>query len=369
MSFTAHDHAYMARALELAVRGLYTTDPNPRVGCVLVRDGRVLGEGWHRRAGEPHAEVHALQAAAEARGATAYVTLEPCSHHGRTPPCAEALVAAGVARVVVAMEDPNPRVAGAGLRRLQQAGIETASGLLSDQAEALNPGFTKRMRQGLPYLRVKLASSLDGRTAMRSGESKWITSDAARRDVHRLRARSSAIVTGIGTVLADDPRLTVRDVAAGEGLLAPLRVVLDRSLRTPPGAQVLAGGALLFHGAADPGRAEALRQSGAELQAVPEAEPGLDLLEVLRELGAREINEVLIEAGPTLAGACLQQGLADELVLYLAPHLMGHEGRPLLSLPGLERMDQRLPLERADVRQVGEDLRIVMRPRGRPFHV
>ena len=360
-NFTAADHSHMARALQLAERGLCTTDPNPRVGCVLAQGDRVVGEGWHRRAGEPHAEVLALRAAgAEARGATAYVSLEPCSHHGRTPPCADALLAAGVARVVAAVADPNPLVAGCGLERLRQAGVSVAEGLLAGQARALNAGFIRRVAGGRPLVRVKLAASLDGRTAMASGESRWITGAPARRDVHRLRARSSAVLTGVGTVLADDPRLTVRDF---DGPFAtPLRVVLDPRLRTPAGAAVLAGGepTLVLHRPdVDPA---VLGGTGAALQAVQPAPLGLDLAAVLAALAAREVNEVLVEAGATLAGAFMTAGLADELWLYLAPHLMGEGGRPLLCLPGLDRMSQRLGLRLRELRQVGDDLRLVMVP-------
>lgn len=363
------DVAWMARALRLAERGLYTTDPNPRVGCVLVKDGEVIGEGWHARAGEPHAEVHAIREAGErARGATAYVTLEPCNHHGRTPPCSEALVAAGVARVVAAMEDPNPRVAGSGLARLREAGIEVRENVLAAQAEAVNPGFCKRMRTGLPWVRVKLAMSLDGRTAMASGESRWITGDAARADVQRLRARSSAIVTGIGTVLADDPSLNVRlaadELAGVAPVRQPLRVVLDSRLRMSATARMLGleGDTLVFACREDDSAARALREAGAEVTVVDgDGRPSPEA--VLRELGRRECNEVLVETGPTLAGAFVSVGLVDELVVYLAPHLMGDNGRGLLSLPGLERMEQRIELEFREVRAVGRDWRITAVPR------
>ena len=361
--FTSDDYRYMARALQLAERGLYTTDPNPRVGCVLVRDGGVVGEGWHERAGEPHAEAHALRAAGErARGATAYVTLEPCCHHGRTPPCSEALIAAGVTRVVVAMQDPNPRVAGNGLAQLQAAGIATASGLLAAEAGALNPGFAMRMRHGRPYVRCKLAMSLDGRTAMAGGESKWITGEHARADVQRLRARSSAIVTGIGTVLADDPALTAR---LPEGVTRqPLRVVLDHALRTPPRARLLrAPGATLIVGTRqDTAPREALLAAGAEIVLLHAPQGRMALAEVLEVLAAREINEVLLECGATLAGAFLHSGLIDELVIYMAPALMGDGARGLFHLPGLERMDQKLALDVRDIRKVGVDWRITAVP-------
>lgn len=356
---TIADYEYMARALRLAERGLYTTDPNPRVGCVLVRDGAIVGEGWHARAGEPHAEVHALRAAgARARGATAYVTLEPCCHHGRTPPCSDALIAAGVARVVVGLQDPNPRVAGGGLAQLEAAGIETRSGLLAAESEALNPGFVSRMRRGRPYVRCKLAMSLDGRTAMASGESKWITGEHARADVQRLRARSSAIVTGIGTVLADDPALTAR---LPEGVARqPLRVVLDHALRTPPTARLLREpGATLVIGTSEAeAPREALLAAGAEIVLLNASQDRLAPAEVLEVLAAREINEVLLEGGATLAGAFLQSGLIDELVIYMAPALMGDGARGLFHLPGLERMDQKLALDVRDIRKVGVDWRI-----------
>lgn len=364
--FLAEDHAHMARALELAARGLYSTDPNPRVGCVLVRGGEVVGEGWHEMAGGPHAEVHALRAAGErACGATAYVTLEPCCHHGRTPPCSDALLAAGVGRVVVAMVDPNPKVSGQGLRQLQAAGVRVASGVLEAEAADLNRGFIKRMRQGLPYVRAKIAMSLDGRTALASGESQWITGEAARLDVQRLRARSSAILTGIGTVLADDPRLTVR----GGGLAVkpgrqPLRVVVDSGLRTPITARLLTQpGRTLIATAADRLAAgEALRAAGAETMGLPATAAGVDLRELLRQLAAREVNEVLAEAGARLNGALLAAGLVDAVVIYMAPLALGDAGRGLFHLPGLATMAQRVEFEIADVRAVGRDWRITARP-------
>lgn len=364
----------MARAIALARRGLFTTDPNPRVGCVLVRAGRVVGEGFHRRAGGPHAERNALaQAGGDARGATAYVSLEPCCHHGRTPPCTQGLIEAGVGRVIAAMRDPNPRVAGQGLERLSAAGVEVEQGLLETEARALNPGFIQRMEQGRPYVRCKLAMSLDGRTAMAGGESQWITSPAARADVQRLRARSSAIVTGVETVLADDPFMNVRLNAAelsgmypDDPVRQPLRVVLDSHLRMPPTARMLAlpGTTLVLHTGGRPAIADALRAAGAELAQVPAARGRVDLAAALSHLAGREINEVLLETGPTLAGAALARGLIDELVVYLAPHLMGDGARGLFHLPGLERMEQRVGLEFIDVRAVGPDWRITARPAG-----
>jgi len=364
---TETDIRHMARALQLARRGLYTTDPNPRVGCVVVRDGQVVGEGFHVRAGEPHAEVLALgQAGEAARGATAYVTLEPCAHHGRTPPCAEALVAAGVGRVVAAMVDPNPRVAGQGLARLAEAGIDAESGVLEAEARALNPGFISRMERGRPYVRVKLAMSLDGRTAMASGESRWITGEAARRDVQRLRARAGAILTGMGTVRADDPGLDVRLRAEELGIEGPvrqpLRVLLDTALGCPPGAKLftVGGPVLVLTTEQDSNRHKSLVARGAQVQAVACGPGGLDLHGVMELLAGCEINELHVEAGPTLCGALTQAGLVDELVIYMAPHLMGNDARGLLNL-GLKHMDERIELKVEDIRAVGEDWRIVLR--------
>ncbi|WP_421621851.1 bifunctional diaminohydroxyphosphoribosylaminopyrimidine deaminase/5-amino-6-(5-phosphoribosylamino)uracil reductase RibD [Alkalilimnicola ehrlichii] len=361
--FSPADNLFMGRALRLARRPQQPPHPNPAVGCVLVRDGLIVGEGWHERAGEPHAEVMALHRAGEqASGATAYVTLEPCSHHGRTPPCSEALLAAGVVRVVAAMTDPNPQVAGRGLRRLRAAGLEVATGLMAEQAAALNPGFTQRMRTGRPWLRLKSAASLDGRTAMASGESRWITSPQARADVHRWRARSDAMLTGIGTVLADDPRLDVRD-AGIEAPRQPRRCVLDRDLRTPADAVLLRGeGATLFHGPdVAAGQIRRLTDAGAHCVALPLADGRLDLGAALDWLGGQGCNEVLVEAGPTLGGALSRAGLVDEWLLYLAPHLMGDAARPLLHWPGLETMSQRQPLRVQDCRLVGPDLRLTLR--------
>ena len=357
------DHGYMARALQLAANGLYTTHPNPRVGCVIVgageNAGKVVGEGWHARAGEPHAEVHALaQAGAHARGATAYVTLEPCCHHGRTPPCADALIEAGVARVVMAMVDPNPKVAGQGLAWLGAAGITTESGVLQAQAEALNAGFMMRMREHRPYVRCKLAMSLDGRTAMASGESKWITSDAARADVQRLRASSAAILTSIGTVLADDPALTVR---MGGVARQPLRVVVDSQLRISPQARLLSapGNALIVTTAQDDVRSVKLMSENVTVSVQPARQGQVDLTALMQMLAVEhEINEVLVEAGPTLNGALLDAGLIDEVIIYMAPHLMGDAARGLFHLPGLQHMSQRIALDIQDIRAVGQDWRI-----------
>jgi diaminohydroxyphosphoribosylaminopyrimidine deaminase / 5-amino-6-(5-phosphoribosylamino)uracil reductase len=369
---TPADHAFMARAIRLAERGLYSTDPNPRVGCVLVRDGAVVGEGWHRRAGEAHAERIALADAGEAaRGATAYVTLEPCCHHGRTPPCTDALIEAGVARVVAAMVDPNPLVAGQGLERLRAAGIVAESGLMADESAALNPGFIRRMRKGRPYCRCKLAASLDGRTSMASGESQWISSEAARRDVHRLRARSSVILTGVETLLADDPSMNVRltpadldGLAADDPVRQPMRVVVDSRLRTPASARMLAlpGGTLIACLAgANPVRKAELVAAGAEVVELPDHRGRVDLKALCRWLAGREVNEVLLEAGPTLAGAALAGGLVDEMVIYVAPHLMGDDARGLFRLPGLTRMEHRVPLVFEEVRRIGPDVRLRLR--------
>ncbi|MDJ0807977.1 MAG: bifunctional diaminohydroxyphosphoribosylaminopyrimidine deaminase/5-amino-6-(5-phosphoribosylamino)uracil reductase RibD [Gammaproteobacteria bacterium] len=365
------DYRYMARAIQLANKGRYTTHPNPRVGCLIVKHGEVVGEGYHRYAGEPHAERNALvMAGARAQGASAYVTLEPCCHQGRTPPCTEGLIEAGVSRVVAAMQDPNPLVAGEGLAELAAAGIQVDSGLLQAEAERLNPGFIKRMRSGLPYVRCKLAMSLDGRTAMASGESKWISSADSRRDVHRLRAGSSAILTGIGTILADDPsmdvRLTPSELELDEHLRipAPLRVVLDPDLSMPLTAGMLQrpGETLVVTGTDNPRKTAALQKAGAEVVRVAHAANQLDLQEVMRVLAAQEINEVLLETGATLAGGMLVAGLIDEIILYLAPHIMGHGARGLFHLPGLERMAERHQLQIDDVRLIGQDIRITASP-------
>jgi diaminohydroxyphosphoribosylaminopyrimidine deaminase/5-amino-6-(5-phosphoribosylamino)uracil reductase len=360
--FSATDHAHMTRALRLAGRGLFTTQPNPRVGCVIAHGAEVVGEGWHARAGEAHAEVFALRAASErARGATAYVTLEPCAHHGRTPPCADALIAAGVARVVMASEDPFAEVDGRGAARLRAAGIAVESGLLHDAARELNVGFFSRIERGRPWLRVKLAMSLDGRTALANGTSQWITGEAARADVQRWRARSSAILTGSGTVGADDPRLTVR-LADDAAFVPPLRVVLDRRLQTPAGNHVLDGSAptLILH-AADAASGDH-RFDHVECIAIAGQGDGLDLAAVLRLLGERGCNEVQVEAGPTLCGALFAAGLVDELLLYVAPVLLGDTARPLLALPPLAGMAERWQLRTLDQRQLGPDLRLRLRP-------
>lgn len=362
MSFTAIDHQFMARAIQLAERGLYTTDPNPRVGCVIVKDKQIIGEGWHERAGEPHAEVHALQQAGEkAKDATVYVTLEPCCHHGKTPPCSDALITAQVERVVVAMQDPNPLVAGNGMQQLRDAGIQVEMGLMEAQAKLLNPGFIQRMRFRRPYVRNKLAMSLDGRTAMAGGESKWITSEAARQDVQRLRARSSAIVTGVGTVLADDPSMTVRlpDIER-----QPLRVIIDTNLSTPVTAKILKepGQTLIMTISDDEDVYALLREAGAEIIRISHNAQSIDLKAMLEKLAELRINEVLLETGATLSGAMLKAQLIDEMVIYMAPVLMGDSARGLYRLPHLQDMADRIELDIREVRPVGKDLRITAIP-------
>ena len=364
---TVLDAHYMARAIELARKGLYTTHPNPRVGCVIVRDGQIVGEGWHVRAGEPHAEVYALRAAGElARGATAYVTLEPCSHHGRTPPCAEGLVTAGVARVVAAMQDPNPEVAGRGLKRLADAGIDVRCGVLETEARALNKGFLKRMELGLPFVRVKLAMSLDGRTATASGESQWITGPAARSAVQRLRAEASVVVTGADTVLADGARLTVRadelGLDAEQTALVmsrpPLRVLIDGRLRVPLDAPFFKAGPALVATCVPPA---GQYRTGPECLVIPGENGQVDLRQLLVALAARGVNEVLVEAGPRLAGAFAEQGLVDEYQIFIAAKFLGSTARPLLELP-LTRMSEATELKITDLRAVGDDWRVTAIP-------
>ncbi|EKS7427002.1 TPA: bifunctional diaminohydroxyphosphoribosylaminopyrimidine deaminase/5-amino-6-(5-phosphoribosylamino)uracil reductase RibD [Enterobacter cancerogenus] len=358
------DEIYMARAMKLAQRGRFTTHPNPNVGCVIVKDGEIVGEGFHYRAGEPHAEVHALRMAGEkARGATAYVTLEPCSHHGRTPPCCEALIAAGVSRVVASMQDPNPQVAGRGLYRLQQEGIDVSHGLMMQDAEALNKGFLKRMRTGFPYIQLKLGASLDGRTAMANGESQWITSPQARRDVQRLRAQSHAILTSSETVLADDPAMTVRwdelnaDIQAlypQENLRQPPRIVIDSQNRVTPEHRIVhQPGETLFARTKDDSRQW---PEGVRSIMVPEHNGHLDLVVLMMLLGKQQVNSIWVEAGPTLAGALLQAGLVDELIVYVAPVLLGNDARGLFVLPGLEKLADAPQLKFSEIRPVGPDV-------------
>lgn len=362
-SFRAEDRQHMARALQLAARGLETTHPNPRVGCVIVAGSTVVGEGWHARAGGPHAEADALaRAGTAARGATAYVTLEPCCHEGRTPACTTGLIAAGVARVIYAAGDPNPRVNGGGARALESAGIAVHGGLLAAESEKLNAGFMQRMRRGWPLVRSKIAASLDGRTALADGSSQWLTEAAAREDVQRWRARSDVILTGVGTVLADDPALNVR-AAADVAPLQPLRVVLDSAFRTPPTARILnKPGKVLLLGAGGRERREALTARGAEVEAAALVAGRLDLAAVLRRLGEREINEVWVEAGATLNGALLAAGLIDELVVYLAASVLGSNARGMFDLEPLASLDVRPRFRLQNVRQVGEDLRLIYTP-------
>lgn len=381
--FSESDTQYMALALQLAEKGLYTSQPNPRVGCVLVKDKQIIGQGWHQRAGEHHAEINALREASKgkqgingaAAGATAYVTLEPCSHHGKTPPCSDALIASGVKRVVVAMTDPNPLVSGKGLAWLRQHGILTESGLLAAEARALNPGFISRMLNKRPYVRTKMAISLDGRTAMASGESKWITGASARADVQRWRGRSGAIVSGVETILSDNPSLTLRledwlgdkpkAWNSNNDIKQPVRVVLDSKLRLPENAKILKQPGetwVLTTEAVTHERCKILQSLGAKVVSLPADGENLDLSSVLDYLAQEEINEVLVESGATLSGAFVRAGLVDEYIIYMAPKLIGHQGRPLFNLPGLTRMDQSLELKLKDLRQVGNDIRIVAGP-------
>lgn len=364
------DERFMARAFELARRGRFTTTPNPNVGCVIVSGGEIVGEGYHLRAGEPHAEVHALRMAGEkARGATAYVTLEPCSHHGRTPPCADALLAAGITRVVAAMQDPNPEVAGRGLYRLKQNGVDVSHGLMHSQAEAVNLGFLKRMRTGFPYVQLKMGASLDGRTAMASGESQWITSAAARADVQRFRAESSAVLSTSATVLADNPSLNVRwrvlgaDVQAvypEQSLRQPLRIILDSQNRVTPQHQLVnvPGDVLLARLEKD----QLAWPDSVEQWCVPGRENRIDLVLLMMQLAKRQVNSIWVEAGAQLAGALLQAGLVDELIVYMAPKLLGDNGRALCELPGLQHLKDAPEFVFSDVRQIGPDLRLRLKP-------
>jgi diaminohydroxyphosphoribosylaminopyrimidine deaminase/5-amino-6-(5-phosphoribosylamino)uracil reductase len=359
-AFTSVDRLHMAEALRLAEKGLWTTSPNPRVGCVIVRDGRVVGSGWHAKAGEPHAEAHALKEAGErAAGATVYVTLEPCSHHGRTPPCADALIAAKPARVVAAMQDPNPQVAGSGFDKLRAAGITVETGLMEAEATELNIGFVARMTRGRPWVRMKIAATLDGRTALANGQSQWITGAEARRDGHAWRARACALVTGIGTVRDDDPQLTVRDVPSTR---QPLRVVVDSKLQLSPAARILEGGGVLVVSAVEDGaKASALADRGAEVIVLANEQGKTDLEQIMRELARRGLNEVHVESGSKLNGSMLAAGIVDELLLYYAPSLLGDAARGMFNLPEFQTLAQKIPLKFHDVRRIGEDLRILAR--------
>ncbi len=361
MAFTSQDHLYMSRALQLAEQGLYTTQPNPRVGCVIVKDNQIIGEGAHLKAGEPHAEVFALQQAGNAaKGATAYVTLEPCNHTGRTPPCSHSLLKAGISKVIAAMQDPNPLVAGSGLAYLQAHGIDVASGLMQTQAEGLNPGFISRMTRNMPFVRSKIAASLDGKIALSNGVSQWITGEAARADVQHWRARSCAILTGVGTVLADNPSMTVREINVEK---QPLRVIVDSALKTPPNAKILAGGNVLIAFAHDTdNKSAALLSTGAELLCIPNEQAKVCLKTLLAHLAAREINEVLVEGGEGLNGALLAQNLIDELLIYYAPKLMGGSGKSMFAMPAFTSMQQALDLQILDVRHIGHDIRLRAKP-------
>ncbi len=360
MTTSAADARFMARALQLARRGMYTTDPNPRVGCVIVKDGKIIGEGWHERAGYPHAEINALSQVDQqhARRAGVYLTLEPCCHQGRTPPCTPALIKAGVQRVVAAMRDPNPKVSGKGFKELEAHGIRVDIGLMESEAELLNPGFISRMKRGRPLVRMKLAASLDGRTAMADGESKWISGEAARADVQKWRARSSAILTGVSTVLADDPSLNVRAMKIGR---QPLRVIVDSRLRMPPTSRLLRseGKTLVVTASDDKTLTENLKRVGAEIAYLSTPKKMVDLEALMKHLAWLEVNEVLVEAGATLCGAMLRARLVDELVLYYAPHAMGSAERGMFNFPPLLRMADRIRLEIQDVRPIGQDWRVI----------
>jgi diaminohydroxyphosphoribosylaminopyrimidine deaminase/5-amino-6-(5-phosphoribosylamino)uracil reductase len=359
----------MNRALVLAARGLETTHPNPRVGCVIAQGTKIIGEGWHERAGEAHAEVNALAAVREAglasAGTTAYVTLEPCSHYGRTPPCTDALIAAGVSRVVYAVQDPNPEVSGRGDELLRQAGIAVESGLMEAEAVDLNIGYMKRRTYGRPWVRVKLAMSLDGRTALSNGASQWITGEASRNDVQHWRARSSAVLTGVGTVLADDPRLDVRlpPEKPEDEPWQPLRVVLDTRLRTPTDSRLFTTGGEVMIMTEDATKGATFAEMGVAVEAIPAQHGRLDLVAVVDRMGELEVNELLVEAGPTLSGEMLRQGLVDELLLYVAPKLLGQHGLPLVDLPELSDLQDALGFTVAGVQRLEDDLRLRLRPR------
>ena len=356
------DYRYMAMALRLAEKGMYTTTPNPRVGCVIVRDGNIVSEGWHERAGSPHAEVIALdRAGSAAKGATVYVTLEPCSHQGRTGPCADALVRAGVDRVVLAMQDPNPLVSGAGMHRLREAGIRVEVGILESQAQELNIGYVARMTRGRPWMRVKVAAGLDGKTSLENGASQWITSPEARRDAHRWRARCCAIMTGIGTLTHDDPRLTVRDVETSR---QPLRIVVDSLLRISLDSRIFEDGDVLVATATeDKAKIGRLNDAGAEVAVLPDQQGKVDLGRLASELAQRGINEVLVEAGINLHSALFKAGTIDELLLYYAPKLLGERGRGMLDLGHLAEMDAVPVLDIRELRRIGPDIRILARLR------
>ena len=357
--FTPADRDYMRRAIDLAQKARFSARPNPKVGCVLVSDNRVVGEGWHRKSGEAHAEINALRVAGEsARGSTAFVSLEPCLHDGKTPPCTEALIDAGVARVIAAMQDPNPKVAGRGLEKLRGAGIDVQCGLMQAESEALNRGFISRMIRGRPFVCLKIAASLDGATAMASGDSQWITSEDARHDVQLLRALSGAVLTGIGTVLKDDPSLNVRDQSLGPDILQPHRIVLDSTLKMSSSAKMLSLSGKTSVFCIDDRKRHDLEAAGASVVMIDSSDGCPDPGRVFEKLAQMEINDVLVEAGPTLAGALLSAGYVDELVIYQAPHMMGSETHGMIETSGLTQLDQRIELEFLDVTRVGPDLRI-----------
>jgi len=358
--FTAADHGFMEQALELAGRGLNTTTPNPRVGCVVVRDGTVVGTGWHEKAGMPHAEVLALKAAgARSRGATLYVNLEPCSHHGRTPPCVDAIVEADVKRVVAAIQDPNPKIAGAGFAKLRAAGIAVEQGLMEEEARELNIGFFARMTRGRPWMRMKVAASLDGRTALANGKSQWITGEAARQDGHRWRARACAVLTGFGTVRDDDPQLNVRGVDTPR---QPLKIVVDSKFETSPSARLLKEGKTLVVGAVnDAKRIASLKNAGAEIVIIPNDGGKVELFKLMEELARRELNEIHVEAGTKLNGSLLQAGVVDELLVYLAPSVIGDSGRGMFHLPEITELSQASALKIREAERIGTDLRILAR--------
>ncbi len=358
--FTDADHDFMGKALALAGRGLYTTTPNPRVGCVVVRDGVVVGTGWHEKAGLPHAEVLALKDAGDrARGAALYVNLEPCSHHGRTPPCAEAIIAAGIKRVVAAMQDPNPKVAGSGFAKLREAGMVIEHGLKENEAGELNIGFVSRMARRRPWVRMKIAASLDGRTALANGESRWITGEAARADGHRWRARACAVLTGFGTVRDDDPQLNVRGVDTPR---QPLKIVVDSKFETSASARLLKEGKTLVVGAVNEERKiAALKAAGAEVIIIPNDRGKVELFKLMEELARRELNEIHVEAGTKLNGSLFQAGVVDELLVYLAPSVIGDSGRGMFNLPEFTRLSQATALKIREIERVGADLRILAR--------
>jgi diaminohydroxyphosphoribosylaminopyrimidine deaminase/5-amino-6-(5-phosphoribosylamino)uracil reductase len=376
--FSQDDVTYMHQAIDLARKGIYSTKPNPAVGCVLVKNNQVVGQGWHQKAGQPHAERIALaEAGNNAEGATAYVTLEPCSHFGRTPPCADGLIEAKVAKVVVAMKDPNPLVAGQGIERIRNAGIEVIIGVLEEEAKNINPGFIRKMERQLPFVRLKMASSLDGRTAMENGESHWVTGAESRLEVHKMRARCGALITGIGTVLVDDPSLTVRlsDEQLAELNLTqdnchPIRVVLDSNLSMPLDAKMLAlpGKTILMTSSETVERCseivEELHHKGVEIVAVAADEDRLDIESVLRYLASEEqVNDVMVESGAILAGAFIQSGLVNELHCFIAPSLMGHDAKPMFVLPGLDSMDKKLNFTIQSMDRFGDDARLILVPK------